>query len=210
MESFSIVDKNDRHLSVVFGKQELHRSNNYHRSVHIFVEMFGGKFILQKKAMNTENGGKWSSAASGHVRYGETYGAAAMRELEEEIGLKADAGDLQRITKISPSHSNGNEFITLYTYLMDPENESLKLQSDEVDGVAIRSLVDVIEDVCGYKDEYSPAFVELFYTFLNLSESSTTVDVMKDVCKYKNEYSPAFVELFYTSLELAKGGTTNE
>jgi isopentenyldiphosphate isomerase len=165
-ESFSIVDAQDEHLHVVFSKQELHRNGGYHRSVHVFVEVFGGLFILQKKAVSTENGGKWSSAASGHVRCGESYKIAAVRELKEEIGLKADEEELNEVVKVSPSIANGNEFSTLFTYLMDPREEELELDQNEVDEIVICPLIDIIGDIEKYKDEYSPAFIELFNIFL--------------------------------------------
>ena len=170
VELFSIVDSNDEHLYTVFGKRALHLNSGYHRSVHIFVEIFGGRFVLQKKAARTENGGKWSSAASGHVRYSESYEEAAMRELEEEIGLKIEEEELHKVMKASPSHENGNEFVTLFTYLMDPKEEDLALESDEVDEIVINKLLDVVKDVENYRNEYSPAFVELFNKFLALEK----------------------------------------
>ena len=170
VESFSIVDARDEHLRVVFGKQALHRNGGYHRSVHVFVEVFGGLFILQKKAAGTENAGKWSSSASGHVRCGESYKKAAVRELEEEIGLKVDEEELCEIVKVSPSIANGNEFSTLFTYLMDPREEDLELDQVEVDEIVIGALIDVIGDVEKHRDEYSPAFVELFNIFLALEK----------------------------------------
>jgi 8-oxo-dGTP pyrophosphatase MutT (NUDIX family) len=170
VELFSIVDARDEHLRVVLGKQALHRNGGYHRSVHVFVEVFGGLFILQKKAAGTENGGKWSSSASGHVRHGESYREAAVRELEEEIGLEIDGEELCEIVKVSPCVANGNEFSTLFTYLMDPKEEELELDPSEVDEIVISALIDVIEDVEKYRDEYSPAFVELFNIFLALEK----------------------------------------
>lgn len=168
MEPFSIVDSNDEHLRTVFGKYNLHISGGYHRAVHIFVEVFGGWFILQKKAAETENGGKWSSSVSGHVRCDESYEEAAIRELDEEIGLKVKKDDLQKVMKIPPSDKNTNEFVTLFTYLMDPDQEDLKLDANEVDEVIIGKLADIIGDVEKHKNEYSPAFVDLFNKFLAL------------------------------------------
>lgn len=170
VESFSIVDRKDKHLLVVYGKDQLHKNGGYHRSVHVLVEVFGGLFILQKKAKGTENEGRWSSAVSGHVRYTENYEAAAIREMEEELGIKADRKDLNKIAKIGPSKKTGNEFVTIFTYLLDPENEKLKLDPKEVDEVVISKLMDVIGDVEIHIDEYSPAFIEVFNTFLSLEK----------------------------------------
>ena len=169
-ESFSIVSRKDEHLLVVYGKDQLHKNGAYHRAVHVLVEVFGGLFILQKKAKGTENEGKWSSAVSGHVRYNESYERAAIREMEEELGIKADRKDLKKLAKIGPSKKTANEFVTIFTYLLDPENEKLKLDPKEVDEVAISSLMDVIGDVETHTNEYSPAFIEVFNTFLSLEK----------------------------------------
>lgn len=167
-ESFSLVNKDDKHIITVFGKHALHASPGYHRSVHVFVEVFGGKFLLQKKSKGTENSGKWSSAVSGHVRYKEDYVDAAIREADEELGLAINAAELHKVTKMPPSAINGYEFSTLFTYLMDPETEKITLDPTEVDEIAINKLMDVVNDVEKHRDEYSPAFVELFNIFLAL------------------------------------------
>lgn len=169
-ETFSIVNRRDDHLLTVYGKDHLHRNGGYHRSVHVLIEVFGGLFILQKKSEGTENEGKWSSAVSGHVRYGEGYEEAAIREMDEELGIKADRKDLNKLAKIGPSKNTGNEFVTIFTYLMDPKNEKLKLNEKEVDEIVISKLPDVIEDIAAHTDEYSPAFIEVFNTFLSLEK----------------------------------------
>jgi len=153
IESFSIVDARDSHLRVAFSKEDLRRNSGYYRYVHVFVEVFGGLFILQKKAAGTENAGKWSSSASGYVRYNESYREAAVRALEEEIGLKIDAKELGEVIKVSPSVAHGNEFSMLLTYLMSPNDEELELDPSKADEIVIGALTDVINDVEKYRDE---------------------------------------------------------
>jgi isopentenyldiphosphate isomerase len=170
VESFSIVNKQDEHLFVIFGKENLHTNGGYHRAIHILVEVFGGNFLLQKKSKSTENGGKWSSAVSGHVLYNESYEEAAVREIKEELGLSISPEDLKRIAKIKPSIYNGNEFVVVFSYLMDPKKEILELDPKEVDEVVVSKLNDVIEDAENHMDEYSPAFIEAFNVFLTLEK----------------------------------------
>jgi ADP-ribose pyrophosphatase YjhB (NUDIX family) len=135
---------------------------------HLFIEVFGGGFVLQKKADHTENGGKWSSAVSGHVRLNETYTEAIIREAQEELGLKLEIENLRKIAKISPCEETGNEFVTLFSYLLDPSSESVKKASDEVDAVLTCPLAAVIKDMEKDGHSYSPAFVMLFNMFLTL------------------------------------------
>lgn len=170
LESFSVVNGSDEHMYVIFGKDKLHACSGYHRAVHVLVEVFGGRFILQKKAEGTENAGKWSSAVSGHVRYNESYEEAAVRETKEELGLSISSKDLHRVVKAPPSPENGGEFVVVYTYLMDPSKEEIILESDEVEEAITCRLNDIIKDVDECTDEYSPAFIEVFNLFLTLEK----------------------------------------
>ena len=163
-EQFSIVNGEDEHLYIVHGKENLHQSNasGYHRAVHIIVEAFFARLVLQKKAKGTENAGKWSSGVSGHVRFNESYKEAAIREAKEELGLEIDPDELHKIVKMPPSDNNGGEFVMIYTYLINPEEEVLKVNSTEIDEIVIGKMFDLIVDIENHKDDYSPAFVEIF------------------------------------------------
>jgi len=168
IEFFAVVDGDDNFMYAVKGKELLHTEGKLHRSIHLFIEVFGGKIIIQKKAPHTENGGKWSSAVSGHVRTGESYQDAVVREAKEELGIDIDKTDLIDIAKVSPSEETGNEFVTLYTYLLDPEKEDVRIACGEVDELVTCSLKDLIADVKKNGQNYSPAFMLLFNMFLTL------------------------------------------
>ncbi len=168
IELFSVVDDKDIHSYAVASKELLHKGGRLHRAVHVFIEVFGGGFVIQKKAAHTENAGKWSSAVSGHVRAGEAYHAAAVRETEEELGLKISDKDLIKVGKMHPSEATGNEFVVLYSYLLDPEKESISIGCDEVDELITCPINDMVKDVAYNGDKYSPAFVILLDLFLAL------------------------------------------
>jgi len=162
IEAFPVVDENDRVKFAVYSKEALHSNNYKHRSVHLFIETFGGGFVLQLKGKNSENAGKWSSAVSGHVNYGEDYEEAVIRETKEELGLEMDKKDLTRILKIDACKETNNEFVVLFTYLMDINVESIKPDPYEIESVIITPLKDVIKDTNKNLDNYSPAFIRLF------------------------------------------------
>ena len=176
-ESFVIVDGNDDFMYVVKDKEQLHKGNKLHRSIHLIIEVFGGKIIIQKKAPHTENGGKWSSSVSGHVRSGEDYQEATIREAKEELGISIDKTDLINIAKASPSEETGNEFVALYTYLLDPEKEDVRIACDEVDELITCSLKDLITDIEKNEQNYSPAFILIFNMFLMLYKENGTEEI---------------------------------
>lgn len=164
---YQVVDKDDKPLFGVEDKSALHSVSNYHRSSHIFVETFGGKMIIQKKASSTENGGLWSSAVSGHGEMGETRAETAAREFKEELGLTIYKKDLEFITTISPIEypQTAKEFVALFYYLLDPSKETISINEEELDAIAVISRQSLEEDMKVHRDRYSPVFVLLYDLF---------------------------------------------
>jgi isopentenyldiphosphate isomerase len=175
MKNYQLVDKNDKPQWGISGKAALHSLETmYHRSSHVFIEIFGGKFILQKKAALTENDGLWSSAVSGHVELGESYRDTAIREAKEELGLTIPEGELDSVFAISPIHykETNREFVTLFTYLLDPSKERIYMNEEELDGVAIMPRKNLEKDIKNNNDRYSPVFVILFDIFTSLKRGN--------------------------------------
>jgi isopentenyldiphosphate isomerase len=171
VESFAVVNKNDEQMHAVFSKKELHEHKLLHRGIHVFIEVFGGRFVIQKKANKPgiENAGTWSSAVSGHVRFNESYESAAIRESMEELNLLLDSSEMKQILKDFPTEENGFEFVTLFSYLLDPSKEYPRI-SEEVEEIAIVPLDLLIKDITNNRKKYSPVFVDLFNKFLVLEK----------------------------------------
>jgi isopentenyldiphosphate isomerase len=169
-EKFDVVNAADVRMYSVYGKEKLHDqpAGCYHRAVHVFIEVVRGRFLIQLKAPGTENENKWSSAVSGHVRSGESYKDAAIRETKEELGIDIAANELEQIAKVHPTPETGGEFVVLFTYLMDDETEILNIDKKEVKGTLINKLDLIVKDVDENRDKYSPAFVILLNMFLEL------------------------------------------
>lgn len=128
-ERFDVVDPND----VVIRSEPrsvVHRERLLHRAIHVFVFNSKGQLYLQRRSMTKDTApGRWVSSCSGHVDSGEEYDVAAVRELEEEIGLK-EPGELTRVFKESPCKQTGYEFVWVYRcmaegpFTLDPEEVS--------------------------------------------------------------------------------------
>jgi len=169
-EIFWVVDEHDVPLRIVYGKDYLHENGFFHRAVHVFIEVFGGYFIVQQKAKHTENGGLLSSSVSGHVRYGESYLEAAIRETKEELGLDVESEELEEIAYVSACGVTNNEFVKLYSYLLDPTKEVITINEEELDGIIILPLGELIEDIADNPNKYSPAFKFLLNIFLTYNK----------------------------------------
>ncbi|MEP6699322.1 MAG: 16S rRNA (adenine(1518)-N(6)/adenine(1519)-N(6))-dimethyltransferase RsmA, partial [Verrucomicrobiota bacterium] len=110
-EMFPVVDENDRFLRAA-AREEVHGNNLCHRAVHILIFNARGELFLQKRSRwKDRHPHLWDSSAAGHVGVGEDYDAAALRELEEELGVTTG---LTCIGQLPPSEKTGQEFIAIY------------------------------------------------------------------------------------------------
>ena len=129
-EYFDVVDEND----VVIDRQlrsEVHRLGLRHRAVHILVFNERGELFLQQRSLSKDTcPGLWDSSSSGHVDSGESYAAAAVRELGEELGL-IPSTPLEPLFDLPASVATGMEFCRVYR-VTDPG--PFVLQASEVRG----------------------------------------------------------------------------
>ena len=114
-EIFDVVNDRDE----VIGREtraKVHQLGLKHRAVHVLVYNRRGELFLQKRSMKKDTfPGAWDSSASGHLDSGEEYDACAVRELWEEIGLKADR-PLTRLFKLDACAETGQEFVWIYRH----------------------------------------------------------------------------------------------
>lgn len=91
-EIFEIVDEKGRVIGTA-PRSRCHGDPSLaHRSVHIFVFNAGGELYLQKRSRRKDvQPGKWDTSVGGHLCPGESYLTAAIRELEEELGVKVSS-----------------------------------------------------------------------------------------------------------------------
>jgi len=70
-------------------RSECHgRPDLIHRAAHVLVFNHLGELLLQKRAdTKLIQPGRWDSSVGGHLDPGETYRQAAVREMEEELGI---------------------------------------------------------------------------------------------------------------------------
>jgi len=113
-EIFDIVDEDDQVVGQA-PRSRVHAGWMRHRAIHVLVSDPAGRVYLQKRALTKDNHpGVWDSSCSGHVGQGETYDAAAVRELAEELGIAADPPP-REILAIRASEESGNEFLRVFT-----------------------------------------------------------------------------------------------
>lgn len=98
---------------------------------HIYI-------LFQKRAANIQNGGFYDSSAGGHIDEGEDPLTAALREGEEEIGLRLSPEEVRFVCAYTTDKK------CIYVYLADRtgKNDVLTLSKEEVESVEWVSLED--------------------------------------------------------------------
>ncbi len=87
MESLDIINENDEVVGSAT-RDEVYAQKLRHRIVHVMLRDSNGKLLLQKRSGEVSfKPGHWVTSAGGHVRSGESFEQAALREMSEEIGV---------------------------------------------------------------------------------------------------------------------------
>ena len=90
-ELLDIVDAYGNPTGEQRDKADIHRLGLPHRDVHVWITD-GQNVLQQQRAWDKKiMPGAWDIAVGGHVGAGESYLDAAMRETEEELGLRLPA-----------------------------------------------------------------------------------------------------------------------
>ena len=155
-EIFDVVDELDRVVGQA-PRSVVHAQKRLHRAVHIFVFNSQGELLLQMRAaLKDEYPLRYTSSASGHLSAGETYEAAAPRELHEELGLSEP---LEWLAKFPAGPQTSQEHTVLYrtTTDMPPRIDPL-----EIEAVTLHSLDEIAAMIARQPELFSPCFVTLF------------------------------------------------
>jgi 8-oxo-dGTP diphosphatase len=68
----------------------------------------GGEVLLQQRKGTGYMDGMWVAGAAGHIEFGETAAATAVREAREELGIEVRAADLRSATVMQRTDGTNN------------------------------------------------------------------------------------------------------
>ncbi len=160
-EIFDVVDAEDQIIGTAT-RAEVHATKLVHRAVHVFVFNKRGDLLLQKRsALKDLCPGVWDSSVSGHLDSGEDYDHAAIRELNEEMGIVVE-GTPEEIARISPREETGWEHVRLYRVSHD--GGPLRYPSAEVETAQWFPLPEIRQWVTASPGDFAPGFLECWKT----------------------------------------------
>ena len=131
MEILDVYDINGEKLSRTLPRGTMPGENEFFLVVHTCVINPRGEMLLQQRQITKDRyPGCWDVSAGGFASSGEDSITAALRELQEELGVECDKSALRFVVR-EPFKFIFDDF---YICLADIPLESLTLQKEEVMG----------------------------------------------------------------------------
>lgn len=138
-EYLDIVDDTDNVISRAL-YQDVYKNISTHRIIHILIFNTRGELLLQKRSKHKKaHPLHWSTSIGGHVRSGETYREAAMREAKEELGIEPIIEN--KYKDVFVNDKGHKKF--LVTFVSFDRGYSFSLDPQEVELVEYKSLPEI-------------------------------------------------------------------
>ena len=85
-----LVDEQDNPMGVM-EKMAAHRDPHLHRAISVFILNSNGEWLLHQRANNKYHSAeRWTNACCTHPYEGEGYAEAAIRRLQQEMGMTCE------------------------------------------------------------------------------------------------------------------------
>ena len=166
MEFFDVVDEYGKPTGEVVSRDIAHKEGIRHRTSHVWIVRKSSKgydILLQKRCLNKDSfPGMYDTSSAGHIKAGDEPVDSAIRELEEELGIKADASRLLYIGMFHGEYAKefhgglfrDNEMANVFVYRDAVNIDELTLQSDEVEEVRWFDIEEVWDEIQHCRDRF--------------------------------------------------------
>jgi len=138
-EIIDVCDSKGNYTGQKLPRSEIHKNKLWHRTVHIQIFDFDKRTLFQLRSKDKDSfPNKLDISAAGHISSGEKIITAALRELEEELGLRLEENRLEYINDFTSEQAmpNGDVDREIQSFFIAKitENEKLmlKIQESEV------------------------------------------------------------------------------
>lgn len=137
----NIVDENDNIIGEE-SREKIHKDGLLHREVHVWIHNGQGELLFQKRSKTKDTcPGTLDASVGGHVEIGDSYEKTALKELEEETGLVAQASDLVYMGKLRRNKFSdpktgkvNNSYRAVYAFRYGGKAEDLRVEDGAADG----------------------------------------------------------------------------
>jgi len=173
-ELFDIVNEDDE----VTGQEmrsRVHQLGLWHRGAHVLLFTLDNKLIVQQRSKTkSQSPLALDCSVSEHVTAGETYHAAAIRGLNEELGVTGI--ELQPLVKFKMNYGpNDNEISMIFKSTTDPE--SIIFDPEEIERVDAYTLEELQNRLEQKPESFSYWFAQIL---LWLLQEPSALQIMND------------------------------
>ena len=166
MEEEELIDVLNKDLKIIKTalKSEVHKNGWFHGSVHIWFYTEKGEILIQKRSKDKiAFPDLWDVSVAGHISAGENPMTSALREIQEEIGLKVSEQDLIKIGTFKENFQHAedykdNEVHQIYLGILKTKIQNLKIQIEEVSEIKLISIEE-------FKNELNESNFEKIFAF---------------------------------------------
>lgn len=149
MEYLDILNEKGEKTGIIKERTAVHTDGDLHGTSHVWIARISpetGKtqVLLQKRSKNKDSfPGCLDTSSAGHMEAGGTFSESAVRELEEELGLKVTEDELEYLFRIRV-HKEGffygknfieNRISNVYLLKRSIDENDLTLQTEEIESV---------------------------------------------------------------------------
>jgi isopentenyl-diphosphate delta-isomerase type 1 len=162
-ELFDVIDEEDNVIGQEM-RSVVHQNGLWHRGVHVFLFTQDEKLLVQQRSKDRIHAPlALDCSVSEHVKAGEDYYTAAMRGLQEELGV---AGiELKRLVKFKMNYGpNDNEISQLYRGVVNPV--LVRFDPVEIERIDYYSLNELQEMLGNVKHNFSYWFKQILQWYL--------------------------------------------
>lgn len=152
-ELLAVVDADDNENGAL-PRSVIHARGLLHRAVHVLVFDPHDNLIIQQRSTLKDTFPLHWECVGGHLSPGESYREAAIREVQEELGVAA--GDLKFLCKIPASETTGLEFVEVFRSVTDKQPVPEPSEIIAIDKLGIEQLVCEIREGTRL---FSPVFI---------------------------------------------------
>ena len=127
VEYWDLFDANRKPLGRTIKRGDAFADGEYYVCCEIWIQNSNGQFLMTQRHPNKKAGGLWEFTGGG-VLAGETTKQAAVRELEEELGIQIDESELSLLEV----YQQRNYFMDIFVAEKNVDTTMLVLQPEEV------------------------------------------------------------------------------
>jgi isopentenyldiphosphate isomerase len=150
MEYVDVLTADGRNTGKKVLRSIAHTEGTWHRTVHVWLRNQSGELLLQRRSLNKETfPGLWDISAAGHISAGDSSKEAAVREMQEEVGVSCTSEALRFLFALRQSYKSldglieDNEVIDVYLCMTPVEEKELTLDPKEVMGATFYSIPEI-------------------------------------------------------------------